>query len=172
MEKRTEKFIFLKASKSYDCLDKCIKAFEGILAEEGTSRASDYYYARNLLRDAKGFFQEALKEAKKLLGPMPEYVKADFEKWRAELLERDNILVKGKEIDELRNELLSDELLGKWSTHEEIDFFLEKHYQDQQKGQRKLTNIKVRILLDHLLNVISKADDLHKNALKKHQENI
>lgn len=172
MEKRIEKVIYMKAAKSYDSLKKSLEAFEAILEGGETSKASDYYYARNLLRDGKAFFQETLKESKKFLGPIPEYTSDEFVKWRTELLEKDSVLAKSQDFKDLRSEVLDDEFLSKWPNPEEIEASLEKKFSEQQKGKRKLANIKVRVIIDKLQDFISKVQEIQKEALKKQQENI
>ena len=44
---------------------------------------------------------QGLNNAKKLLGPIPEYSSEEFIKWRAEVLDKQKILVKNKEFEDL-----------------------------------------------------------------------
>ena len=172
MDRHTEKHIYQKASKSFDCLNKAIQAFIELLREDNSSSSSNYYRARSYLRDGEALYKETLKDAKKLLGPIPEYAPQEFEKWRSELLEKNKVLAKSLAIKDLRSELGNDEFLIEWMSIEEIDAFLEENFQAQQTGKRKLSNIKVRMILDKLEKLISEANELKKKAMEKQQVNV
>lgn len=172
MDRHTEKHIYQKASKSFDCLNKAIQAFIELLREDNSSSSSNYYRARSYLRDGEALYKETLKDAKKLMGPIPEYASQEFEKWRSELLEKNNVLAKSLALKDLRSELGNDEFLIEWMSIEEIDAFLEESFQAQQTGKRKLSNIKVRMILDKLEKLISEANELKKKAMEKQQVNV
>ena len=167
MQKNTENLIYHKASKCWDCVNKSIQTFNHLLKEEGDFSTAEYYKARNLLRDADGFYKEALKNAKKLLGPVPPYTTEDYQKWRDELLEEFHILAMSQEYEELKSELLEDEFLHQWMDEDSIERLLKKHFQTQQSGKRKLSNIKVRIILDRLEDLIDQSKDMNKQAVQK-----
>jgi hypothetical protein len=63
--------------------------------------------------------------------------------------------------------LVNDEIMKAWLREEEIELFLQRHFQTQQEGKRKLENIKVRIVLDKLQELITQAKDLQKKAFEK-----
>jgi hypothetical protein len=108
-----------------------------------------------------------LKNAKKLLGSLPEYASEEFIKWRTEMLEEHHILTFSQEFEDLKSELVNDEIIKAWLREEEIEIFLKRHFQTQQEGKRKLENIKVRIVLDKLQELITQAKDLQKKAFEK-----
>ncbi len=165
----SENLIYQKASKCWECVNKAVAIFDKLLSDEGDFNTPNYYKARNLLKDADGFLKEALKYAKKLLGPTPAYATGNYLKWRDELLEEFHILAMSQEFEDLRSELLEDEFLRKWMDQERIETLLKKNFQTQQSGKRKLSNIKVRIILDRLEELINKAKELNKRAVQKQQ---
>jgi hypothetical protein len=167
MQQVTENLIYHKASKCWECVNKSILIFSELLKEKGDLNAPEYYKARNLLRDADGFFKETLTNAKKLLGPMPAYTSDEYQKWRDELLEEFHILAMSREYETLRSELFKDEFLREWMDEENIELLLKKHFDTQQSGKRKLSNIKVRIILDRLEELISQAKGMNKQAVQK-----
>ena len=167
--KKTENVLYAKASICFASLKLAIKEFEEFLKEPSAGTTSVYYRARNELRDAENAFAEAAKEAKRLLGPLPVYSTADFEKWRAEFLAQQKMLAESREIEAIREELLKDDQLVLWMGREDIDRLLAENFDAQQKGKRKLANIKIRIVLDRLQELISKAARLRKSAMEKLQ---
>jgi hypothetical protein len=169
MPQSTENLVYQKASKCWECVDKTILLFTGLLKEEGNFGLPDYYKARNLLRDADAFYEEALKNAKKLLGPPPSYSSADYLKWRDQLLEEFQILAMSQEYEKLRSELVEDEFLRDRMTEDVIERLLKKHFQTQQSGKRKLSNIKVRMILNRLEDLIAEAKELNKQVGLKMQ---
>jgi hypothetical protein len=171
MEKFVEAQIFPNVDKGFEELRAAIGTFTRLLAEGATFNTSEYYRARNYVKSGKSFYDEALKNARKLLGPLPEYASEEFIKWREEICEKRNILAKSKEIDGLKAELLEDRTMTQWMSDEEIAFYLEKHYESQQEGHRKLANIKVRIILEKLQETIHQAEDLQIKAFEKQQTN-
>jgi len=169
MQQGTENLVYQKASKCWKYVNKAAEIFNLLLKEEGDFRTQDYYRARKVLRDADGFLQEAIKDAKKLLGPTPAYVAEDYQKWRDELLEEFHILAMSQDYEALRAELFADEFLREWMDEDNIELLLKKHFQTQQSGKRKLSNIKVRIILDRLEELIGQAKELNKRAIQKQQ---
>ena len=167
MQQGTENLIYHKASKCWEYVNMSVDMFNMLLKDKGDFNAAEYYKARNLLRDAEGFLKEALKNAKKLLGPIPAYTSEDYQKWRDELLEEFQILAMSQEYEELKSELFEDDFLREWMDEESIESLLKKHFQTQQSGKRKLSNIKVRIILDRLEDLIHDAKEMNKKAIKK-----
>jgi tetratricopeptide (TPR) repeat protein len=169
MNKFVEVQIFPKVTKSYEDVSAAISIFENLLAEGETFNSADYYKARNFFKSAESLFQEALANAKKILGPLPEYASDEFIHWRTEMLEEHHILARSQEFEELKSELENDDIMKAWLEKEEVERFLKKHFQTQQEGKRKLVNIKVRIVLDKLQELIVQAKDLQKKAFEKQQ---
>jgi len=164
-----EKQIFPKVYRSFENLQLSIQLFETFLDDSKAGVPGDYYRARKLLKEGSAAFQEALKNAKKLLGPMPEYATAEYKQWREEFLEKYHILAKCSEFKECQAELITDDFLSQWMPPEEIEALLHLHFQSQQEGKRKLENIKVRIILDKLHQMLTHASELQKQALVKQQ---
>lgn len=169
MQQGTENLIYQKASKCWECVNRSIEVFSMLLKEEEDFNSANYYKARNSLRDADVFLKEALQNAKKLLGPTPSYASDDYQKWRDELLEEFHILAMSQEYEDLRSELFQDDFLKEWMDEESIENLLKKHFQMQQSGKRKLSNIKVRIILDRLEDLISQAKEMNEQATQKQQ---
>jgi hypothetical protein len=169
MSKKVENLLYFRASDCFDTLRLAIQTFEGYLQESSAAASHDYYKARNYLRDAEKFYQEAFKEAKRLLGPSPLYASAEFEKWRGEFLGQHKILAASQEVGAVKTELLDDEYLNLWMSKEDIDRLLLKNFDAQQTGKRKLSNIKIRILLDKLNELFVEAQQLKKKAMDKFQ---
>ncbi len=164
--KATESNIYTKADKCFEVLSEAIRIFKIISEKNESFLQSDYYKARSLLREGEQYFEELLRNAKKLLGPAPAYVSPDFDKWRQDLLGKENILVTGSEAKEVLTELLEDENLKKWLPEEKIRNLFNKHFPSQQKGKRKLANIKVRILIDNLEEFLEETKGLNKRAME------
>ena len=129
----------------------------------------DYYRARNYLREGEKFYQETFKEAKRLLGPLPPYSSAEFEKWRGDYLSQHKILAAGQELEAMKEELLNDDYLNQWMSKEDIGRLLLRNFDAQTTGKRRLPNIKVRLLLDRLNELIAQARQLQKKAMEKFQ---
>ena len=162
--------IFPKVQKSLDNLNEAVTLFEHYLREDVAAAPGDYYRARNLLKQGDSFFQEALKNAKKLLGPLPDYATEEFQKWRQEFLENYHILALCQELEACSLEMHQDEFLNQILEGEEIDALLNLHYHSQQEGNRKLAHIKVRIVLDKLSELLIHAKELQKQVSIKQQQ--
>lgn len=169
IDKQAEIQIFPQVTKCFEDLNAAVAVFENFLGESSTFEMSEYYKARNYVKEAEVQFQSALKNAKKYLGPLPEYASEEVMQRRAELLDRQKILAKSQEIEKLKSELLGDDLLREWLSEEEVVGSLERHFQTQQEGKRKLANIKIRIVLDKLQNLLAQAKGLQKEAFAKHR---
>jgi len=167
--KKTENLLYLRLSLCFESLKLAIPAFEEFLKEPTSAAAPVYYQARNYLRDAEYSYAEASKEAKRLLGPLPVYSTADFEKWRAEFLVQQKVLAESREFESMKQELLKDEQLAQWMGREEIERLLIENFEAQKTGKRKLANLKIRIVMDRLQELISQAASLRKSAMEKLQ---
>jgi hypothetical protein len=172
MNRKAENQLFFKAGSAFDHLNRAVQTFERYLNTAGQEAQSDYYKARNFLRDGEKFYEEAFKEAKRLLGPLPPYSSADFEKWRSDFLSEHRIQVDTQEYNDLKEELARNEQLGQWIASGDIERLLAKNYEPQKSGKRKLANIKVRIILDRLSELRGLADDLRKKAMAKLQAGV
>lgn len=170
MEKINESLVYPKAGKSFDSLHRSIEIFADYLKDNAGT--SEYYKARNYLKDGEKFYQETLQNARKLMGPLPDYATADYEKWRKDLLERSRVLARSKEFNDLKKELHADSFLSQWMEFEEIDVFLNAHYHTQQKGNRKLPHIKARMIIDKLRMILKQVKQLKAQSLVKQQSKI
>jgi hypothetical protein len=169
MNKKTENVLYVKASSCFDSLKLAIQTFEEFLKEEVPATDHKYYKDRNYLRYAELLYKETLIEAKRLLGPMPFYASADFDKWRQDFLSQNKVLAASQEIEAIREELASDEPFSEWLSKEDVERLLLKNYEAQKTGKRKLANIKMRITLDKLNELLSQAQDLKKKSMEEFQ---
>lgn len=166
---KTENLLYFKVSACFDSLDLALRAFEEFLKEQTAAALQVYYRARNHLRDAQRFYDEALYEAKRLLGPLPTYPAPEFEKWRTEFLSQHHIIVESHDFEAMRDELLKDGQLIQWMGQENIERLLAKDFEAQKTGKRKLANIKVRIVFDRLKEVLWTDEQLKQEAMEKLQ---
>lgn len=169
MNNKIENQLYFKAGLAFDSFKLAIKTFESFLENAGPASTPDYYKARNYLRDAEKSYQECFTEAKKLLGPLPAYASAEFEKWRSDFVSQHRILVESQEFASLKEELSQNGQLARWIESAELERLLAKHYETQKTGKRRMANIKVRIILDRLQELLARADDLKKRAQAKLQ---
>jgi len=165
----TERDFFLHAMRSFELLQKAIRTFNDYLQKKLPPKSQEYYQARNFLKQGQGFFNETLRKAKLLLGPISPYSAQEVEKQRARLLMENKIIVRGLSLNELREELAKDEFLKTMMSPEEIAAYLKDHLISQSSGQRKLANIKVRMILDKLKTLLSKGLELQAAAQKYFQ---
>lgn len=169
MNRKEENLLYLKIESCFNALRLAKEAFEDFLQAASPASSPVYYKARNYLRDAEKFHQEAFKEAKRLLGPTPVYASAEFEKWRQEFLSQHRILAASQEEEAIREELLANGQLTQWLTKHDVERLLAKNYEPQKKGKRKLAHIKVRMVLDKLNEVLAETRKLRKEAMEKFQ---
>ncbi len=148
MDQKAYKWIYPNAAKCLECVNQAIHIFNDILEDKVGQEM--FYKARGYLRDGKSYFEKALKEAKKLLGPLPDYVKDDYKTWRKQITDQQAILTESLDYEMLLKELQQDDFLKLVLSDDNIQRHLQDHYDRQQEGQRKLAHIKVRILLDEL----------------------
>ena len=111
MKVQIEREIYIRASRAFAVLSESIRTFQAFLEPHVASSSPDYYKARNLLKEGKAYYDQTIQDAKKLLGPVPIYAAKDFEKWRAEALVKNKIVVQGQTQDALLEELVNDEFL-------------------------------------------------------------
>ncbi len=172
MKKFAEAQIFPVVSRSFEEIRAALRIFGNLLEEGVAFNSAEYYKARNFVKSGESLYQEAIKNVRKILGPLPEYASEDFIKWRSEIVEKRHILAKSQDFDVLKAELIQDEIMNKWLTPDEITLFLEKHFHSQQEGKRKLVNIKIRVLLVKLQELILQVKDLQKKAFEKQQSSL
>ena len=161
--------LFLNAKNSRKLLTKAIKSFEEYLQKAGPPNAREYYQARHFLREGQSSFDKTLEKARLLLGPVSPYSPQEFEKQRAQVLAENKIIVQGLSLSVLREELAQDEFLKTFFSPEEISDYLESHFISQSSGKRKLANIKMRMILDKLIALSAKGQELQAAAQKHFQ---
>lgn len=169
MQVQVEREIFIRASRSHAVLSEAIQLFKGYLESTAAPQAPEYYRARNFLKEGKAFYDQTLQDAKKLLGPIPIYAAKDFETWRTQALVENKIVVRGETAEALRAELLGDDFLKNLMRPEEIEAYLAAHFETQKSGKRKLANIKIRMALDKLAELVAAGQELQKTAQRKQQ---
>lgn len=169
MHVQVEREIFIRASRSHAVLSDAIKLFQDYLEPATASQDPEYYRARNFLKEGKAFYDQTLQDAKKLLGPIPIYAAKDFEAWRAQALVENKIVVKGQTAEALRDELVGDDFLKTIMRPEEIETYLAAHFETQRSGKRKLANIKIRMALDKLAELVAAGQALQAKAQRKQQ---
>ncbi|MBN1273317.1 MAG: hypothetical protein JXB26_13700 [Candidatus Aminicenantes bacterium] len=169
---RLDRLVYKKAEEAYDYLMNAIKSFEGMFGGISFPETSDYYRAKNLLKQGESSYEEVLKNARKYLGPVPDYASKDFEEWRKTLIAESQIIAKGMDLAALKQELAQDELMRKMMPIHEIEAFLGKHFNEQKIGKRKLPNIKARMIIMKLQDCLTRAKDLDKTAQKFVQPKI
>lgn len=153
-------------------VQKAVGLLQQFLDETHAATSPEYYSARKFYKEGKAFYDEALENAKRLLGPMPEYVTDEYLRWRENLLENYHVLAKSQELKTLHAELSKDEFLNQLMSQEEIKHYLDLVYPTQKEGNRKVENIKVRIVFEKLLELLRQAEELQKKAQEKHQQEI
>jgi hypothetical protein len=172
MQHIVQNILYKNATKCWESVLKSIYLFKELLKENVSFRSEEYDQAVNILHEANQLYKETLKSAQKLLGPSHSQVSDEYLKWRDQLLDEFRILAVGQEFRDLQRELLKDKHLRRWMTEEEIAALLMKHFQTQQSGKRKLSNIKVRIILDHLDALLIEAFELNREVVQKRSSSL
>jgi len=172
MQHIIQNILYKNATKCWESVLKSIYLFKELLKENISFSSAEYDQAVNILQEANNLYKETLKSAQKLLGPSSSRVSDDYLKWRDQLLDEFRILAVSQEFESLRLELQKDEYLRGWMTEEEIAALLMKHFQTQQSGKRKLSNIKVRIILDHLDALLTEACELNRKVIQKRKPDL
>jgi len=169
MQIQVDREIYIRASRSYSVLREAIQVFRNYLQDTTPANDAEYYRARNFLKEGKASYDQALQNAKKLLGPIPVYAAKDFEGWRSQLLVENKIVVKGETLEELSAELTVDDFIKTMISAEEVEAYLKAYYDKQKSGKRKLANIKIRMILDKLASLVAEGQELQKAAQRKQQ---
>ena len=169
MQIQIEKEIYVRAAKSFELLTDSIRMFKDYLDEKTAASDPVYYRCRNYLKEGKAFFEQTLRDAKKLLGPIPIYAAPEFEHWRQDVLVENKIIVQSETVDALISELLDNGQVKMMIPPAEVESYIKKHFESQQTGGRKLANIKIRMLLDKLSGLIDEGQELQKVAQRKQQ---
>ncbi len=156
-------------SKVLRCLDLLTTSLESL--EEMTTRPkiepNEYYRIRNQVREAKAALDEVMKETHRLFGPAPAYASADFETLRRQSLENAQLLLRVEAKEEITGELLQDELVKRFFSPQEVSQFVEAQFESQRKGKRKLSNLKARLLIEKMKQLLEKATGLVKEIKGK-----
>jgi len=169
MQVQIEREIFIRSSRSFTVLTEAIQIFRDYVQNSTASNDPEYYRARNFLKEGKAFYEQSLQDAKKLLGPIPIYAAKDFEGWRSQALIENKIVVSGQTIEELQAELTVDDFVKTMMSAEEIEAYLKACFDNQKSGKRKLSNIKIRMVLDKLASLLAEGQELQKTAQRKQQ---
>jgi hypothetical protein len=164
-----EREIFIKATRGNEILRKALEAFREYMKSDVLSTSPDYYRARNLLKEGRVFYEDTLKEAKKLLGPVPVYAPKEYEVLRARALEENRVVVRGEDPGELVRQLGEDGSIRAMMTEAEIEAYVRDHFEAQSQGKRKLANIKVRMMVDRLFGLVADGLAAQKAAQRKQQ---
>jgi hypothetical protein len=169
MQVQVEREIYIRATRCFELLTSSIRTFRDYLEDRIPASDPEYYRARNFLKEGKAFFDQTLQDAKKLLGPIPVYAAKDFERWRSQALVENKIVVQGRTLDDLRVELVHDDFVKTIMSAQDVESYLQAHFEAQKTGKRKLANIKIRMSLDRLAGLLGEAQELQKNAQRKQQ---
>ncbi len=169
VESKKEKAIFQKALRSFELVVKSAQTFRAFLSDDHPAQSPDYYLARNFLRDAETLYEEAMAEAKKLLGPLPGYVSSQVASSKKAMLEAMSVVAKSADMTNLQSELERDEFIASMFKSDEIALYIRANFESQRKGKRKLPNIKARMTLDKLARKLAQACELRERAQQKHQ---
>ena len=169
MQIQIEREIYIRASRSHIVLKDALQFFRSYLQDTTPSNDPGYYRARNFLKEGKAFYDQTIQDAKKLLGPIPIYAAKDFEGWRSQALIENKIVATGQNLEELRAELTVDDFVRTIMVPEEVDAYLQKNFEAQSSGKRKLANIKIRMILDKLASLVAEGQELQKTAQRKQQ---
>jgi hypothetical protein len=165
----SEREIFIKSSRGHEILLKSLQVFQEYMKSETPANSPDYYRARNLLKEGRVFCEDVLREAKKLLGPVPVYAPREYEELRARTLEENRIIVHGEDPDSIKNQLAEDVFVRAIMSESEIEAYLRDHFETQRSGKRKLVNIKVRMMIDKLLALVGQGLIAQRAAQRKQQ---
>lgn len=169
MSSKTENLLYIKAASCFDLISLAQTAFVEFLKDPGAEALPKYYRARNYLRDAENAYGEAFKEAKRLVGPLPPYSSAEFERWRSDFVAQYRIVTVGQDIEAVKEELLKDGLVSQYISPGDVDRLLAKNFEAQRTGKRNPANLKVRILFDKLGELMKATSGLAKEAREKFQ---
>ena len=88
MNQRREHEIYSHAAQAFDKLRSALETINLFLKPETPYQSPDYYKGRNFMKEGKTSLDDAIKDAKKLLGPAPAYSSQEFQKWRGRYARR------------------------------------------------------------------------------------
>ncbi|MDD8019698.1 MAG: hypothetical protein PHU81_00730 [Acidobacteriota bacterium] len=163
----------IKVKSAYEVLSRAVSLFQIYLDDKTPATSSEYYRAKSLLNEGKVIYEEILKESKKLLGPLPAYSAPEYQQWREETTRDVKLMLGDKvEYEEIKKMMLSDSCLPKLFSPEELEAYLGRYYDQQQRGKRKLENLKCRLVIARLNDLIHQAEDLFTQAKKKLQTSL
>lgn len=154
-------------------INRCLDLLATSLQELSQMDQSDkvevnaYYRVRNQVKEAKTTFEEVKKGFRRLFGPAPPYAPADYEKLRRLSLEKLGLIVQSEAKEQIVEELFQDELVNRFFSLEEVRTFVEKNFESQKKGKRKLANFKARLFYDKIQKELIHAEDLIKKIKLK-----
>ena len=158
---------FVNMEKCARTLKHAVQILQDFIGNKTSSDLTSYYEAQKSLEESKSLYNEAFKEVSELIGPLPAGASPGFIKWKENFLKGTGIIIENEEYGSLKIELRNDRFLLRFLAQEEIDELLRKHYESQQAGKRKLANIKARIILDKIINLMDEAETLEIKAKEK-----
>jgi hypothetical protein len=164
-----ERDLFIKSARSRETLLKSLETFRAYLKESVERESPLYYQARNFLKDGKTFYEEAVKEARKLLGPIPNYVPDVVKASKARLLAENKFVIESRELQDIESEIAADDFFSGWVSRHEIRENLSRYLNSQNQERRKTANVKIRMMLDILDDMLQQARKLEGEARLKHQ---
>jgi len=164
-----ERDLFIKSARSRETLLKSIETFSAYLKESGKQDSPLYYQARNFLKDGKACYEEAVKEARKLLGPIPNYVPDAVKTSKARFLAENKVVIEARKSQDIESEIAADDFFSGWVSRHEIRENLARYLAPQDQERRKTANVKIRMMLDMLDDILQRARKLEGEARLKHQ---
>lgn len=165
-DKAVVKSVLIRARKSREKLDESICAFKEFLTEEPTNLPK-YYLARNRLQEGQALLTEVLNDAKKMLGPLPDYVSENLKESRGKLLRESHVVLESRTIDALEAELLADEDVKSFMAGDKVVHYVREAGTYQTAGKRKIENLKIRMIIDELGALAVEGRDLQRRAGEK-----
>ena len=160
MHENRKNITFGSVDKSMKSLNLAIKVFQEYLSDRTSPDPEKYYQAHKYLEESRSLYQEALNEISKITESLPLDASPGFIKWKESIRKGSGIMSESKEFEALKSELKNNEFLLRFLTPEEIDELFLKHYESQKTGKRKLTNIKARLIIDKIRNLMTEAETL------------
>lgn len=145
--------ILVKAKQSMEKMSEALCLFMEFLNRIGSRDFTKYYLARNQLQEGRKLLEDTVKDAKKFLGPQSEYTSREINEMRTQLLQASRIIVQSQTYDGLEAELLADEFLKSFMCSEDVVDYLQGTGHKQTTGNRKLRNIKIRMIIDQLIQM-------------------
>lgn len=170
MDELTKSIIF-HIDRSFALLAKSIYNFKQCLEQNERIEAERFYFSGLYAhRRVQEYYKRALAIARGTSGIFKEFLipREKIEEWKKKLAtERNPIVAKNKLCDYVEAELKKDKILRTWLGKEEIERFMDQYFEEQLRGARKLSNIKLRIVLADVERIISYTDKLKKKAQNK-----